>query len=315
MVLIGAALQHRLVDAAKRHIGPEGESILRTAANQAFALPLEQITYDQLPELFSNVDQVMLGSHGREAGAALARAMEGLWLEITSDISGRLVASVAKHVGPTAEPLLRRVCDSLNLALDTIDETDLPSLATRLVAETEGLLGRDVATTLGDAVLQANRVRPPGMVKQIVALATEHLGTNGPELVREVCRQSLELELDHLQLDGVELLARAVERAPELKTRVSPAATFLAAAQLVITSPADSLRQKLSDMAARSLGPAGPDYLRERCRRGGLPFEAVDYEHVMWLAELIRSEMTSLVGKKEADRLAGDVRKLITRTK
>src|SRR5207253_11477108 len=87
---------------------------------------------------------------------------------------------------------------------------------------------------------------------------------------------------------------------------------FLGLAKQAVASPADPLRQKILELARRQIGPAGPDFLKRACTKNGLPFDAVDYEHIMWLAEVIRADAKPLVGQKGADELARGVRAFLT---
>jgi hypothetical protein len=92
-------------------------------------------------------------------------------------------------------------------------------------------------------------------------------------------------------------------------------AAFLAAARITLNSPNEQLRNRLVEMVTRRVGPAGRDFLHEICLEGGLPFQAIDYEHLMWLSETLRREAAPLAGKKGAEELARSVRGLLTGAK
>jgi hypothetical protein len=312
MVVIGSALQTRLLDAAKRHLGPGGDSALKDAAEHVVGVPLEQVAYAQLPALLSAVERDALLVAGRQTAFAIAEELDRLHVDAEAGLSGRLIGAVGKRLGPSAEPFLTNVCAKLKLHLETIDRGHLPQLADAVRQDAVLLLGPEVAGQLGQAVEEAAGARPVGLSKRVVELATEHAGAQGEPVMRELCHERLEIDLDDLDVDGVSLLARAVERDGPAKFGALCAAKFVAAAKQATVSPADGLRQKVLELAKRSVGPAGPDFVKRSCAKAGVPFEAVDFEHVMWLAEVVRTEAAPLVGKKGADEMARAIRGFLT---
>ena len=122
----------------------------------------------------------------------------------------------------------------------------------------------------------------------------------------------MEVELEDLDADGIGRLARLVEEEAPAQVGTARAAAFVAAARRSVTSPAEELRRKVLALAQRYVGPVGADFVHEVCEGHGLPFRAVDYEHLMWLAEALRGEAAPLIGRQSADELARGVRTLLT---
>lgn len=312
MVVIGTALQTRLLDTAKRQLGPGGESIVREAAQRAAELPLEQLSYAQLPALLTAIERDAPSVVGRDAAYGLAEDLDALHTDADAGLSGRMIGAVGKRLGPAAEPFLANVCGKLGVSLTGVDRAQLPQIAVAVKAEASVLLGEDTARALAAAVEESRSARPPGLVARIIDLARERAGAEGETFIREICHERLEISLDEVDIDGIALLARAVERDGPARIGAQRTAAFLALARPVLASPSEPLRLKMLELAKKKIGPAGPDFLKRACSKAGLPFEAVDYEHIMWMAEVVRTEATPLVGKKGADELAREVRNFLT---
>jgi hypothetical protein len=313
MVVIGAALQKRLLDAAREHLGAESEGVLRDAAERELDVPLEQVHYGQLATLIAAAERAAAPIAGRETAFAMASDFEALAADADAGLAGRLIGAVGKRLGPSAEPFLSNICGRVGLTLEEIERDQLPRLATGVRAEAALLLGADTAELVAQAVQEAGDARPPGLVQQVIAIARDHAGAEGEALVRDLCHQRLELELDEIPIAGIRPLARAVERDGPPRLGRSRTAAFLAAVQRAVISPATALREKIVALTSRQMGPAGPLFLKKATAKQGLPFDAVDYEHLMWLAEVIRAESAPIVGKQVADDLARDVRNLLTK--
>lgn len=312
MVAIGSATQNRLLEAAKRHLGPTGDDFVRTAARQALGVPLDAAAYDQMPRLFTFLEQSGAALAGKEMANRLAASLYELQREADPGLSVRLVDLVNKHLGPAARPFLVNVCTSLKLSLESIDSEQLPKLATAVHEQGAPLLGEVLATALAQDVRQAASAKPAGLARKIVDIAVDHLGDEGASMITALCRHKLEVNVADLNCAGVGALAQVVEReGPELcgATRI---AEFLVAARMSLASPAAPLRAKILDIARRAIGPVAEDFVREACQRGGLPFDAVDFEHLMWLAETMRAEGAALLGRKTGDDLARQIRGLLT---
>jgi hypothetical protein len=86
---------------------------------------------------------------------------------------------------------------------------------------------------------------------------------------------------------------------------------FVAAFRHAVVDPGEQLRSRLLELANTHLGPAAPVLLKRICTRHGLPFEAISYEHLMWLADAFRSEVAPVTGEQEAEEFAREVRALL----
>jgi hypothetical protein len=308
MAVIGAAIQNRLLDLAKRQFGPGGDVFVCDTAQRAFDLPLAQVTHLQLPVLLATIERDAPMLVGNEIAGALTRALDQLAAEAEGRLSSRMIGSIAKRLGPAAEPFITTTCARLGLTPGTIARSQLPELARAAGQDAAALFGAELAELVTRAVLDSGTAMPPGLPARIVDVACEYLGPDGEPLIRRLCRERLEVHIEELDLDGIGMLARVVEQHGPALIGALRAAAFLTAARRATISPAEPLRRKILDLATRTVGPAGPEFLEEICLHHGLPFDAVDYEHLMWLAELLRSEAAPLAGKKNADELARGVR-------
>jgi hypothetical protein len=61
-MIVAIALQTRLLDAAERHLGATGESVLHSAAQTELNTPFERISYAQLPEFFAAIEHSPISS-------------------------------------------------------------------------------------------------------------------------------------------------------------------------------------------------------------------------------------------------------------
>jgi hypothetical protein len=215
-------------------------------------------------------------------------------------------------VGSVAEPLLRSTCSSLGFLLETVDPSQLPELAEAMREATLALLGAETADALRVSVLESARTRPAALTPQILAVAREHLGDKGETIIQRLCREHLEIALDDLDAGSVRALAAAVERHGPAVIGAALAKGFSADMSRALVSPAEPLRQRIVTATRDVVGPLAPDFLNEVCAQRGLPFHAVDYEHLMWLAEVLRAETAPLAGKRAADGLARELRSFLT---
>jgi len=311
MVVIAIALQHRLLEAARRELGPSGEVIIGTVAQRALGVPFEQVTYGQLDDLLAAVEREALWDAGKAAALELAEDLHRLRIHADADLGARLVDIVAKQLGPAAAPCLTAVCTKLGLVLKDIERTQLPHLAAAVKQEAIGLLGAETAAALAGAIEDARRLRPPGLALLMIDMAVEHLGPDGERILREICHERLEVDLDDVDIDGISSLERAVARDSVERIGAVLAAAFLAAARQAVIGPGTALRTEIMKLANRHLGPAGPLLLKRLAGTNGLPFEVVSYEHLLWLADVVRAETTPLLGAHSADELARGVAALL----
>src|SRR4051812_37561535 len=115
MVVIGTALQKRLLDAARDHLGADGEAVVREAAERELTTPLEQVHYSQLPSLVSAAERAAAPIAGRAIAFAMAADLDTLAVDADAGLPGRVIAAVGKRLGPSAEPFLVNICGRANL--------------------------------------------------------------------------------------------------------------------------------------------------------------------------------------------------------
>jgi hypothetical protein len=311
MVFIGSNTQTRLLELAKRQFGPGGDVVLRDAARDTFNVPFEQVTFVQLPKVLSAVEHDAPRVGARFA-AALAVELDRLHAEADTDLLTRLERAIAKHVGRAAGPMVENVCGRLGFLPTTVNRERLPDVARLVQQDTVPLLGAEAARALAMDIVDSADASPAGLSRKIIDLSVDYLGQDGEAFIRRLCRERLEIHVEELNLAGVAMLARVVERHGAAMIGGARVAAFLASARIALSSPNESLRNKIVEMVMRRVGPAGRDFLDDICLAGGLPFQALDYEHLMWLSETLRREAAPLAGKKGAEELAKSVRGLLT---
>ncbi len=307
MVAIATSLQNRIIQAAEQHLGPSAEAFVRDICRNRLNTTFETLEYSQVNALLKAIELDAGPVLGRRIADSLAEMLLQIRADIEAGIPGRLVGSVARVLGP-AEPFMRNVCAKMGITLEAVTRELLPTVARHAAAEAQPLLGAETAETLSHIIERVASVRPQGMVASVVDAARRAIGQQGEQFIRELCRTKLEIELDEIEPDGLELLAQKVRAEAEGLIGSAGAQAFAQAVAAALVSPNVALRAKLVELARRFIGPAGEDFLRRSCRKMGMPWDAVDYEHLMWLAEVVRSESAPLIGKKQADEFARAVR-------
>jgi hypothetical protein len=311
MVAIAAGLQSRILDAAAQHLGPSAGDFVREVCRRRLGTSFEAIEYSQLNALIRAIQADAGPLLGRRTADALADDILQLKADVDAGLSGRVVAAVGRVLGAAAEPFIRNVCAHLNLSLDAIDRAALPRLAQAAAAEALPLLGTETAEALQRAIERAATARPAAMVASIIGAANEHAGPGGERILRDLCRAKLEIDLDEIDPEGLAPLAEAIRTEAAAVIGTAGATAFAQAVAAAVASPNAALRARVVETARRFVGPAGEDFLRRSCRKMGMPWEAIDYEHMMWLAEVVRAESAPLIGKKSADEFARAVRMLL----
>lgn len=308
MVAIATGLQTRILEAAAKHLGPAANDFVRDVCRTRLSTPFEAIEYNQLTTLIKAIQLDAGPVLGRRAADAMADEILQLQADVEAGLPGRLVGTVGRVLGPAAEPFMRNVCDRLGVSLDGVDRATLPIIAEEAAAEALPLLGKETADNLRRVIERASGAKPAGMVARLVEVATQHAGPGGEAFIRDLCRRRMETELDEIEPDGLRHLAEAVRGEAAGAIGGVGATAFAQAVAAAVMSPNKSLRAKIIDVARRYVGPAGEDFLKRSCRKMGMPWEAVDYEHMMWLAEVVRTESAPLIGKKQADEFARNIR-------
>lgn len=311
MVAIAAGLQSRILDAAGKHLGPTADEFVREVSRNRLNTEFHALEYNQINGLIKAIQADAGPILGRRTADALAEEILQTRADVEAGIPGRLVGSVGRVLGPAADPFMRNVCSKLDISLDAIDRSMLPIVAEAAGTEALPLLGKETAEAVQRAVERTAAQKPAGMVSSIIDAATQHIGPGGETMIRELCRNKLETDLEEIEPDGLKPLADAIRTEAAAAIGSAGALAFAQAVAAALVSPNDSLRQKIVDLAKRHIGPAGEDFMRRSCRKMGMPWEAIDYEHMMWLAEVVRSESAPLIGKNKADEFARSVRQFL----
>ena len=312
MVAVGGAMQARLLDAAIRQLGVDGDLLLQETAEQTFGAPLQHLTHAQLADLLGVMEQRAPERLGQDVSRELAADLDRLVDESDAIFHRRLIGAATKSVGPSAEPLLRNMCTRLGLELETVRPGEAQALAAAIRKEVAAFLGVETATALAAAIIEVAHVDSADLLPRVVTLSRERIGEAGEAVIRRMCREHLELGLDDLDGNAVRRLSRVVAESGSAAIGRARAASFCAAARLVVANPADSLRRSVLELTTRAFGPAAGDFVREACTAEGVPFEALDYEHLPWLAEVLRERAALVMGKKVAESLAASMRALPT---
>ena len=304
------ALQKRLLETARHELGSAGEQVLRDAAEQICGAPLERISYAQLGQLLNGVERGAPAVVGTEPAEALARGIDGLRADADLAFRRRVVDALSEHLGPATVPFLTNTCAKLGLTADAIGRADRTQLAQGIRQEAGPFLGAEPAQKLALAVEQADDKQPPTLVPQLLALAVEHTGNDGEPILRALCRDRLEIELEDLDIDGLEPVARLLEHDGPPAVGAARTAAFIAAAGQALADPVDCVSSKVVELTSRYIGPAGRRFLQKVCAKNGIPVEALSREHVPWLADVLQSEAAPLAGARGAENLARDIRAL-----
>jgi hypothetical protein len=315
MVAIAAGLQTRILDAAGKHLGPAADDFVREVCRNRLSTEFQAIEYNQINTLIKAIQADAGPVLGRRTADSLAEEILQTKADVEAGIPGRLVGGVGRVLGPAADPFIRNVCAKLGVSLDSIDRAMLNLVAEAAAAEAMPLLGKETAEAVQRAVERTATQKPAGMVSRIVEAAVQHVGLGGEQMIRDLCRSKLEVDLDEIEPDGLTALADAVRAEAAAAIGSAGALAFAQAVASALVSPNEPLRQKIVDLAKRHIGPAGEDFMRRSCRKMGMPWEAVDYEHMMWLAEVVRAESAALIGKDKADEFARTVRQFLVGSK
>jgi hypothetical protein len=316
-MILAIALQIRILDAAERHLGPAGESILRTTARVALNTPFEDITYAQLPAYFAAIERSAPQSVGRELAEHLADqivSLESQPLQRTRDarLPDRLVVATRKYLGPAAEPFLTNAAGKVGASLWHIDQRDLARLIELIEAEASGFLGQEVAENLVKSIKALHLTTSAAIAARVRALARVHGGPGGERVVNDICRRVLGIELKKLGADGLGTLAAGIREEGPYRFGVQRTHAFLDAARDAVSAPGAELRARVLQLVKDSVGPVGSLVLDEVCNKHGFPYYALTYEHVMWLTTSLEPEIAAGLNAQDIDRLNSDLQQLLT---
>jgi hypothetical protein len=311
MTEIAIALQQRLLAAARRELGPDGDAILEAVCRRTLGIGIEHVSYTQLPELIAAVEREGPGRAGAASAAAIAVELDRFRIHADADLGERLVRVMAERLGPAAEPCLTHICGKLGLALSALDRTQLPLIAAVIEKDGAALLGPMLARSVAGAVDETRRMRPHGMAVLLNEIAAEQGGEFGAQALQDICRARLGVDLETVDIEGLAALARAVEQDAPVRLGEARTAAFISAFRHAVVDPGEQLRARLLELANTHLGPAAPVLLKRVCTRNGVPFDVVSYEHLMWLADTFRAEVAPIAGEQEAEEFAREVRALL----
>ncbi|MFN8558108.1 MAG: hypothetical protein U0531_12480 [Dehalococcoidia bacterium] len=276
--------------------------VCRTHLDTSF----EMLEYVQLNPLVKAIQKEAQPMLGRRTADAIADDILLLRDQADDGMPGRVIGNVGRVMGAAAEPFMRNVCSKLGVPFDGVDRSTLTLVAESAEADATPLLGPDTAQAVRHAVERASK--PAGMAGKIAEAARQHAGERGETFLRNLCHTRLEMDLEEIEPEGLRPLADAIRAEGADIIGVDGATAFAQAVVAAVLSPNEALHKKITETARRYIGPAGDDFLRKSCKKQGMPWDAVEMEHMMWLAEVVRAESAPLIGKKPADEFARTVR-------
>jgi hypothetical protein len=312
MAVVAVSQQVRILDAAGRCLGAQGEELIRTAAMRSFRTSFDNLSYDQL--------DILLDALQREVPAEMSRAVarrlvEEIDLQCSPDsveISEQLIHVISTVYGPSAPQFLLNVHAEMGGAPDVLTATHLPEVAEIAARLTRVALGPQTAQELSEAIRGVAPSDQPNLPAEILRIAAEQAGVNGEAGMRDLCRTHLEIDIEELHQEGLALLTGAINQDGGRAFTTRSMAAFVAEAQTALHEHGQSLRRELVATAGRFLGPASDVVVRRICARQGIPFDALTYEHIGGLALALRDEAHQYVGRDVADELMQSVAALLT---
>ena len=312
MVTLSATAQKRLRDVTIRHFGATGEELLGRALSRITDAPLKTLAYSQVAPLVRAMEEEAAAFWASGQSTALAAALGRRLDGFEQELFDRLEARLRRYLGHAARDLLITVCNRNGLSREDIRRGQIEPLIDTVAHDVEGLFGEDGAAMVRDALLLGLSPQPHELTAAVDALAGEHLGPDGAKVLRELCHSHLEMELEDMDIGAVRRLAQVIERGGLELGSDARISAFETDARTVLSCGSRPLQARIKDFAIRAVGPAGPDLLRNAAARNGLPYEAIEPEHLMWLAEVLRTEVGKVMGKKSGDELARQLRALLT---
>lgn len=308
MPLLTTSARTRILEATTQRLGSIGPDFARETCRADLATEFDALDYRAVDAFVTALTATAGAMLGRRMTDALAGAILRLADDERWSLSARLVLSVSHVLGAAAAPFLRTICAGLGITLEGIDRRALPRLARTAATHARPVFGPETAEAVRREIAAAVAACPDGLAAELRDLAHHHAGPHGEDLLREVCRASLGLDLDEAGPEHLRPLANAVRTDVSPATITAATAAFAASVQAALVSPHDGLRDDLFVVAQRFIGPAGEEFLRKACARHGVPWEAVEDEHLEWLAETVRAEAVLFIGKAAADDFARSIR-------
>jgi hypothetical protein len=311
MAVVAVSQQVRILDAARRCLGVQGEELVRAAAMRSLRTSFDNLSYDQLDILLDSLRHEVPPEMGRAVARGLAEAIETQCSRDSVDISEPLISVISTVYGPSAPQFLLNVHAELGGAPDVITVSQIPELAEIAARLTHAVLGPRTAQELSEAIQQVATPAVSDLASAILRIAAEQAGINGEAGIRALCRAHLEIELEELQPDGFSLLTRVINQDGGRAFTSGGLLAFVEEAQAALHESGRPLRRDLIATAGRYLGPASDVVVRRICTRQGIPFEALTYEHVGGLALALHDEAQRFAGDDVADELMQSVAALL----
>jgi hypothetical protein len=313
MAIVALSQQVRILDAAARHLGPNGEALLRAAAVQATGSPFETLSYAQLDELLRFIARERLLTEDRAMAAALARDLLSLYDGRDQDLTRDLVIALEACLGISAEAFVANVRARIGRAGESLSAGDLPQFTALAGQLARDFLGAGPSDDLVRTIRTMRTVEDVCPYQDILRIAIGHAGESGEAGIRTICREHLEIDLEALTIEGIPHLARAVAVDAGRSFANQGAGVFMDAVRNALYAAGEALRARLAATVGRYVGPAREVLIRRVCARCQIPFDALTYEHIGPLAGALRDEASPYIGDTEAARLMEEIGALLTR--
>ena len=310
MANLSASARARLVEVAERHFGSGGRELLESCLHDVVGTELETLRYAQAGALLRAMADRSPQYWVRDRAGGLSRSLLEYADQVDAALSARIETALQQHIGKHAPVFLRTLCQRGGLDPQGLQLPDLPALLILLRQEASTTFGAEGAAEVVTAVQAAAEHGGPEVALEVDHLARQWLGPGGERLVRDFVRRRFEIELADLDLNGVKRLAEAVsEHATELSGDGWSEA-FISDARAAMLMGSPEIQERLRVLSILILGPAGPKIVRKACTTHGLPWEAIDADHLLWLAGILKQETEGVVGPKVAAALSAQVQSL-----
>src|SRR5581483_2639010 len=118
MVAIPPGLQARIIDVALAELGPTAGAFMQEVCRTRLNVDFEEIDFQRIEALIVAVEQDSRAVFGQRIAGALADDITQLHADVEAGVSGRMVRSTARVLGPSAEVFLQGPCRQLGVTLD-----------------------------------------------------------------------------------------------------------------------------------------------------------------------------------------------------
>lgn len=309
MVSLTPTTQSRLAELARHHLGNEWPAVFHQASVDAGAVGFDKLAYLEVPRFLVAIHHLSAALMGRETAARV--------LEVLRPLAGAAsppedpVVALTAVLGPSASVIYTTLTAKAGVNPDDWSQEARQKLACAAQEHIAGLLGEPVAKQMAEVLDPPANIRSM-LPKGTVVRAVEALGEEVAVQVTALCKRELRRPLDDLDAAGVTDLIRVIGAEGARGFGEENAARFVATLRQAMGGASPRLQAQLVDLIAEYLGPMAREFLEDVCLQHGVPLTMLDFEHLMWLAEVLRAEAGALVGNADADRLARSVRALVT---